>query len=256
MKRVLMVFLGFLTVPAHGQFALPPDSGSARLVVRANIDSALVILDGVLIGTTPFTTGGLSPGIHHLRILHPDLENWNAPVIIDSVDLPSGGQLEKQFWFERQYVLQTYPSGAEVILGNRVVGLTPLTVRPAQGDSVVVVRKRGYRAASVPFAVADRGHLWVNLSRDPGMEIDDQAMLTVQDEPSVLPLVLSGVSSVVAGGFSAYFKVQADQAYGQYLLSGDPGKLAETRKLDSVAGIALAASQIYFALFSYLLIAQ
>jgi len=73
-------------------------------------------------------------------------------------------------------------------------------------------------------------------------------------ERPVLPLILSGASSILAGGFSAYYKVKADEVYQEYLLTGDPAKLAETRKLDSVAGIALGASEIYFALFSYLLL--
>lgn len=255
MKTALLVGLFLTGIPVYAQFGIPPDANVARLVIRSDIDSAVVILDGTMIGTTPVTRSGVSPGGHALRILHPDLQNWNASVIADSIEIGPGEHLEKQYHFERQYMLQTNPSGAEVILGSRVIGMTPLVVRPGEGDSIVQIRKPGYASGTVMFADADRGHLWVSMVRDPDATITD-GIVTTTGGSSALPIVLSGVSSVVAGGFSAYFKVQADQAYGEYLLSGDPLKLAQTRKLDNVAGIALAASQMYFALFSYLLITQ
>ncbi|MDH4071272.1 MAG: PEGA domain-containing protein [Ignavibacteria bacterium] len=255
MRIVLICAMLLAAGRASGQPAVPQDSATGELDVHADVDSSLVMLDGQLVGTTPVTLSGVAAGVHLLRVLHPDLQNWNAPVIADSIEITSGERLEKQYYFERQYMLQTNPSGAEVILGSRVIGVTPLVVRPGAGDSTVQIRKPGYESGMVMLADADRGQLSVSMVRDPDW-ITQDGIVTDAGRSSTLPIVLSGVSSVIAGGFSAYFKVQADQAYGEYALSGDPAKLAQTRKLDNVAGIALAASQIYFALFSYLLITQ
>jgi len=254
--KATWVFISLLLLarPATGQQDSVASDGSAGLLVTAGIDSALVLFDGEALGYTPLSVAGLPGGRHAIRILHPDLANWNAPVIDDSLVLVPGESVTREYRFENQLMLLTDPSGAEVIVGGKNLGRTPLLFSPS--DSIARVRKDGFLPVSVPLGNARRGNILLSLERDSLWVPDNHTLISDDGESQVLPLVLSGVSTIIAGGFSAYFKVQADKAYGDYLLSGDPVKLAQTRKLDNVAGIALAASEIYFALFSYLLMTQ
>jgi hypothetical protein len=111
------------------------------------------------------------------------------------------------------------------------------------------VRMHGYETAFV-----DPRQGVVSIRLDRAINGDLEANVIPEESRSSLPLFLSGASSLIAGGFSVYFKVQADEVYAEYLRTGDPVKLAETRKLDNVSGIALGAAEIYFVLFSYLLL--
>ncbi len=67
-------------------------------------------------------------------------------------------------------------------------------------------------------------------------------------------LYASGGVAVVAGVAAAYFKINADDRNDAYHLTGDPSLLDERRRLDTAAGFAFAATQIGFAIFSYLLL--
>ena len=246
-----MIFCTLLTVVVPGARAEEPSG----LTVQTDVDSALVIVDGTLAGKSPVTVGNLEPGPHTIRVVHPDLENWFSPVIVDSIDLRPGETRDFQYSFTRTLFVRSDPSGAEVSIDQRVAGTTPLFLPSAGIDSLLEVRKRGYNPVSVSPAFAERGVIDVKL--DP---LTDQTDIdlngVVPEHSSTLPIVLSGASSILAGGFSAYFKVKADEVHREYLITGDPSKLAETRKLDNVAGIALGASQIYLALFSYLMITR
>jgi len=229
-------------------------SGSSGLNITADVDSAVVVVDGVVAGNVPLRLDGLAAGLYQIRILHPDLESWVSPVILDSVRLVDGEIRNLDYRFMRNTFIMTDPSGAEVIVGNRVVGVTPVVIESRDEDSLMQVRMHGFTAASVNPRLAERGVVMIRMERAAGDPGEMPHTVPELEERSTLPLILSGASSILAGGFSVYFKDQADQLYREYLLTGDPAKLAETRKLDSVAGIALGASEIYFALFSYLLL--
>jgi hypothetical protein len=150
-------------------------------------------------------------------------------------------------------MVRSDPSGAEVVINRRVAGTTPLVLPSADPDTVMEIRKRGFSTVSLNSRAAESGVLQVKL--DP--ITDEQGEMfagAVEEQSKTLPLVLSGASSILAGGFSAYFKVKADEVHREYLLTGDPSKLAETRKLDNVSALALGASQVFFGLFSYLML--
>jgi hypothetical protein len=231
-------------------------AGSAILTIAADIDGALVVMDGAVAGRTPLTMNDVAPGMHQIRVLHPDLESWVSPVITDSIQVADGEVRNLNYRFSRSMFVMTQPSGAEVLLGNSIAGTTPLVIEARNGDSLMQVRMHGFRTVAIDPTQAERGVIRIQLDRSmTGIEEGTDVVATTEGRSS-LPLFLSGASSIIAGGFSAYFKVQADRVYNEYLLTGDPVKLAETRKLDSVAGIALGASQVYFALFSYLLLSQ
>ena len=50
----------------------------SRLEIRSDVDSALVVLDGAFVGRTPYMADSLAPGVHRIRVLHPDITGWLA----------------------------------------------------------------------------------------------------------------------------------------------------------------------------------
>jgi hypothetical protein len=69
-------------------------------------------------------------------------------------------------------------------------------------------------------------------------------------------LFASGGLAIAGGITAAYFKISADDRNDAYIKTGNPAFLDERRRLDTAAGIALAATQIGFAVFSYLLLTE
>jgi hypothetical protein len=66
----------------------------------------------------------------------------------------------------------------------------------------------------------------------------------------------SGGAAVVAGIAAAYFKIAADDRNETYIRTGNSGLLDERKRLDFAAGVALLATQLAFALFTYLLLSE
>jgi hypothetical protein len=197
-KRLMRCFsaglcMSLLVSIAHAQ-------GPSGFTVRTDVDSALVIVDGAPAGKSPVTVGNLTPGQHTIQLVHPDVENWYSPVIVDSIDLLAGETRDLQYSFTRTLFVRSDPSGAEVFINQRVAGTTPLFLGSA-GDSLLEVRKRGYITVPVSPALAERGVIDVKL--DPVADQQSNADINgvVPEHSSTLPIVLSASSSFLAGVF-------------------------------------------------------
>ncbi|MCX6144801.1 MAG: hypothetical protein NTZ35_16470 [Ignavibacteriales bacterium] len=70
------------------------------------------------------------------------------------------------------------------------------------------------------------------------------------------PTYVSGLTMILSGVTSAYFKDQANKEFGRYLLSKNPASLSTTNKLDREAAISLVISQMSFVVLSYLLLSE
>jgi hypothetical protein len=221
--------------------------------IEADVDSALVFIDGDYAGFTPLTVKSLEPGEHIVRVQHQNVERWLFPVVQDTVYYTPGSPLSLRYRLARRFFIRSMPFGAEVSRGEMMLGRTPLFVE-ADPQDTLLLRLAGYREYPASVNAAIEGQLLIALEKLPGT-LDPDYLLgeSMRRGPDPLPLALTGGSALVAGVFSAYFKVQADEAYSEYLATGDPVKRAKTQQLDAVAGVALATATMFLGLFTYLL---
>lgn len=77
-----------------------------------------------------------------------------------------------------------------------------------------------------------------------------------QQNGRTLAIFASGGVTVAAGVVAAYYKTAADDRNEAYLSTGNSALLDERRRFDTIAGIALVAMQVGFAVFSYLLLTE
>ena len=61
---------------------------------------------------------------------------------------------------------------------------------------------------------------------------------------------------VLGGVVAACCKIKADSYFDDYLLSGNPKTLADVRRLDTIAGISLAAGEVSLLTLCYFLISR
>jgi PEGA domain len=157
-----------------------------------------------------------------------------------------------------------------IFIDGLVAGVTPLTLDTVSaGTHTLVVVSR---SPASWFAKTDS--LTVVLMPGETRHLKFSVVSPLRLEPATLPgassllrsntgqngrtiaLYTSGGIAIAAGIAAAYFKISADGRNDAYVLTGNPALLDERRRLDTAAGIAFVATQIGFAVFSYLLLAE
>ncbi|MBX2992707.1 MAG: PEGA domain-containing protein [Bacteroidetes bacterium] len=255
--KVLLLLL----LPAGASLAQQPDSLEVPLpphttvTILANIEGAYVFLNGDSVGTTPLLNYASTPGFYHLRIVSPDVESWLSDPILDSLTIEEGTTREFSYTFERKVLIVTTPSGAEVTVKDSVLGTTPLVLKTEHPS--LKLRRPGFEETTIDLASAKQGIITAQLKRQWQHDSDETALNDETGEGTgSLRLYITGATTIVAGAASAYFKVRADNLYGQYIRNGDPAQLSEVNRLDTAAGIALAATQISLGLFTYFVLSE
>ncbi len=231
------------------------------LTILTNIDSALVTVDGVRAGFTPLTIDSLGTGKHFLRLQQPDLLNWFATDITDTIQSPPPGESRiLHYTFERRAFIISQPFGALVYLGDSLCGTTPLLMarERAPGRSMISVRKAGYDTVTADLMKADRGVISLLLSPQWQRESSNGLVLDESESSSSksFRLYVTGASAVLSGIAAAYLKVKADDRFLDYTNTGDPSLLSQTHRLDTASGIALGITQVCFGIFTYFLLSE
>ncbi len=166
---------------APDRLRISPAIASAFDEVRATVLTALVVrakalssvyLDGKHLGTTPYR-GAVPVGRHALQVLSDDrrLEFVKEELVlratetatVDAILSPRKGQID----------LSTRPSGADVLIEDRVVARTPaIGLSVPSGLVRVQVRLSGYQDAEVALEVP------------PGGAIKSEVVLHLPNDPS------------------------------------------------------------------------
>ena len=245
-----------LSLP-HADASVP---ARCSLTIRTGADTATVYLDSVRAGRTPFTIDSVRGGSHVLRLVQEDSTSWLTGSITDTVSIAPGESRTLRYAFERRVMVVTDPSGALVYIGDSAAGITPLMLtsltRPLPADVSVV--RTGYESTIVPLPGSGSGVARAVLHKMWQSEPSENPFMNESgsSERTGLRLYMAGGLTVAAGAAAAYFKIKADGRNAIYQETGDPTLRDETRRLDVSAAIALVATQIGFAFFTYYLLSD
>lgn len=256
MKATAMVVVLLFTVyTGHAQTEI----SAGRLEIRADVDSALVVLNDSLVGRTPYVADSLSPGAYRVRVLHPDITSWLGAVVSDTVRIAAGESRTLLYSFQSQVHVFSSPGEVRVYMNDTLAGITPLLISPERlsGDSLLTLRKTGFADLRTDPREAVQGILRVRLI--PGgytspAEISPFLTETNGIGSRTSRLYLSAGATVVSGIFAAYFKTLADDRHAQYVKTGDVSLLVQRHRYDTSAAIALVTAEAAFALFCSILL--
>jgi hypothetical protein len=234
---------------------------SQPVTILSNIDSSIVIIDGERVGVTPLTLEKLTLGPHRLTLQNPDINSWLASGVTDTFRVMPGVPLTLRYKIEPRYIITSSPFDAEVVIGDSVIGKTPLAVNSeflSYQSKSPSIRKLGYEPATLDLSSSRRGILSVSLKQIWQNDNDHEGIFRPNNGASshTLRLTLSAASTVLSGAAAAYFKIKADDRYQSYRDTGDPALLSQTHRLDTGAGIALLAAQISLGLFTYFVLSN
>jgi len=159
---------------------------------------------------------------------------------------------------------------ATVYLDGSVAGITPLTLDSvAAGTHVLLVVSRNpaswYRkidSISIALIAGESRHLRFSVLSP--LRLSPAALPAVSpllqgnggQNGRTFAILATGGVTVAAGIAAAYYKITADDRNEAYLATGNQALLDERRRLDTAAGIAFAAMEVGFAVFTYLLMAE
>ncbi len=156
--------------------------------------------------------------------------------------------------------LASEPSGAEVFVGDSLLGKTPLRVRAAELDSITLwyPDRSAWNAQMLRAAKegpnADQGVRLIRFSTRELFTGTPAGRAVVESQAIRLPssdvLVPAGVG-LLAGIAAVMLKQKADAIYDDYLLTGDDSLLSQTKKYDIYAGVSLAVLQLGLGYFIY-----
>jgi hypothetical protein len=138
--------------------------------------------------------------------------------------------------------LKTDPDDAYVMQNDSLVGHTPLFVLPSLGK--IILSKPGYANKSINLG--DYDGIPVKL-KFTGNKVNGSFY-----ESSAFRIFIGSI--VTLGAVTAYYKIKADNKFGEYQSNGNPDLLKETRRYDLISGISFAALQINFGLLIYYLL--
>jgi len=254
---------GVLQAPAQyagGADSTAGMSGTGQISIRTDVDSAIVFLDSARVGLTPLVIRDVRPGVHRLKIVHPDFTNWLTGNIVDSVRILPDEKKDLQYGFGRRYLILSVPSGADLMIGDSLVGSTPYLLTMSGADSLpaVKLRKPGYDTARVDLSEARRGIATAAMVRLPNAGVpEDQLEEEVPGQDhGTFRLYMAGAITVGFGVAAAYFKVQADERYDQYLSDFTSASRSQVRVYDTASALCLVVAEAGFGMLTYLLLAE
>jgi serine/threonine protein kinase len=123
-------------VPAYALTASPPSVSAAAdpggIIIRSEPTGAAVTIDGVSAQPTPASVKDLTPGEHVVAIQLVGFDKTSLPVMVRAGQVTDLGTIALH---RSSGTLQvtTDPPGAQILLGERELGRTPLTAKLASG---------------------------------------------------------------------------------------------------------------------------
>jgi len=230
-------------------------SANSDITIHSSTDSTRVYIDSQYIGTTPLDTVRIVEGMHILRYVHPQGKLWVNGVIAETLLVHPREHLTRTAIFPEYVFITSQPYGATVRADNTVLGETPLYLPSSRTITFVTLSKAGFQETTVPAGKSVN----VQLQPQAGNAVafgPASPFLSTNTTKTSLPIYLTTAATVVSGAAAAYFKIKADNAYGDYRQTGDEAIIDRVHQNDTIAGIALVACEVNLIALTYFLFSR
>ncbi len=216
-----------------------PQDCEAHLTIISDIDNVNIFIDDSLAGSGKNINVILSKGQYKITVLE-NSDRWDAKTFIDSLNITDCNDITLQYNFNRIVLLNTEPQNVYVYSNDSLIGYTPLLI-PMELNNIRL-EKNGFESKIISYS--DFG-------------INDPVKLNYVGElnkdkffDNTLFKILVG-SLVVLGATTAYLKLEADDKFDQYQITGDEALLDQTNRLDTISAVTFVALQINFGYIIY-----
>jgi len=212
----------------------------AELIIESDIGGVEIFINDISVGVgSPFSIK-LENG-NYVVTVNENSDRWDARSFTDTLYITDCNTIKIHYYFRSEVLLDTEPQNVYVFNKDSLIGFTPLLI-PINLENLIL-QKPGYLDKEV---FPDDIYSLQKITLDYIGEEKKESFFE-----GTLFKVLVG-SAVLLGASAAYFKLEADKKFDDYLITGDKKLLDQTNRFDAISGVTFVAMQINFGFILYL----
>ena len=212
----------------------------AELIIESDIEGVEIFINNISVGVgSPFSIN-LENG-NYVVTVNENSDRWNARSFTDTLHITDCNEIKINYYFRSDVLLDTEPQNVYVFNKDSLIGFTPLLI-PVELEKLHL-QKPGYLDKEV---LHDDIYSLQKITLDYIGEEKKESFFE-----GTLFKVLVG-SAVLLGASAAYFKLEADKKFDEYLITGNKKLLDQTNRFDVISGVTFVAMQINFGFILYL----
>lgn len=216
----------------------------ATLYINSDLDEINIFINEVFAGETNNFQTEIELG-NYIVTVTENSKKWNAKSFSDTINVTDCSEITLNYSFKDEVLLDTEPQNVYVFRNDSLLGYTPLLVR--SNFKSLLLKKPDYSSRKITF---DEFNANDKIKLDFIGEENDGSFYE-----STIFKILAG-TAVALGAATAYFKLEADNRFDEYKVTGDPDLLNQTDRLDVISGVSFVALQINFGLIIYLFLSD
>jgi hypothetical protein len=212
----------------------------AELIIESDIEGVEIFINDTSVGVgSPFSIK-LENGDYVVTV-NENSDRWDAHSFTDTLHITDCNEIKLTYNFRSEVILDTEPQNVYVFNKDSLIGFTPLFI-PVDLEKLHL-QKPGYLGKEV---YPDEIYSLQKITLDYIGEEKKESFF----EGTLFKLLVG--SAVLLGAGTAYFKLEADKKFDEYLITGDEELLDQTNRLDVISGVTFVAMQINFGFIMYL----
>jgi hypothetical protein len=238
MKFLIKIFKIFVLFSAGVTAQSADNNCFGILEISTDNENSIIVIDGEVKGYGQAKIN-LPPGEHKIFVGEAK-RNWNAAANQETIEILCDQKIEKEYSFNDELYIQTFPQDAYVYKNDTLIGHTPLFLSAKLNE--ITLRKPGYVEKNI-FLKKDLNKIPITLEFT-GLEREE-----IFYKKNIFKILIG--SLIVLGGTTAYYKLLADDKFEEYQFTGEAALLNQTRKYDLISGISFGLTQINFGILIY-----
>lgn len=219
-------------------------TNSIQLLIQTNRDSTGFFIDNKFIGVGKNLTLNIEAGTHTIYLVE-SIKQWDAEIIKDTILVEGINQLNLEYNFNEKFLVNTVPQDVSVYEKDSLMGFTPAYIE--SGFTDLQLKKLNYQNINVSFNEIAGG---------------DKPELIFTGEPPETPFYGSALftlllgTAIALGATTAYLKLEADDKFEEYSITGDPELIDEVNQYDVASATTLVIFELNVALIIYFFLTE
>lgn len=234
----LLVVVAALFFNAYAQ------EDESMITIQTNVDSAALFIDDKFIGVANKFQIEEKIGLHTILLID-NLKRWDTETIEDTIIIKDSKELFISYSFKSRTLLNTKPQDVRVYESDSLIGFTPILLEA--GFKNLTLEKPDYTSLIVTSDEVGEGQI-------PELRFDGEVPKK-EFYGSTLFTVLLG-SAIALGAATAYYKLEADDLYEKYKVTGDPGLVDNIDHYDNISAGTFIAMEICVGALIYFFLAN
>lgn len=211
-----------------------------ELIIESDIEGVEIFINNISVGIGSSFSIELENGDYVVTV-NENSDRWDARSFTDTLHIIDCNNIKLNYYFRSEVLLDTEPQNVYVFNKDSLIGFTPLLI-PVDLEKLHL-EKPGYLGKEVlPDEIYSSQKITLDYT---GVEKKESFF-----EGTLFKVLLG--SAVLLGASTAYFKLEADKKFDEYLITGDKKLLDQTNRFDVISGVTFVAMQINFGFIMYL----